>query len=171
MHHVKNTSPIRKNDWLLFDVGARLFGYTSDISRTFPVGKTVSWQRDIFHGVQTVHDEIIHYLRPGVKTAEFVQYVDSLMMETLKQLGLVKRRSQTELRKRFPHAIGHGLGLDAHESLGKLETFQEGMVLAIEPGIYVNEKGFGVRTENNILITKDGARNLSTSLPDKLWEL
>ncbi|HEX6462460.1 MAG TPA: aminopeptidase P N-terminal domain-containing protein [Candidatus Saccharimonadales bacterium] len=171
LHHVKNMSPIHKKDWLLIDVGTRVCGYTADISRTFPVTTTTAWQREIFNGVQFVHDEAIKLIHPGIKPTELVQQVDVLMMDTLKQLGLIKRRSQKELRKRFPHAVGHGLGLDAHESLGRFETFQEGMVLTVEPGIYVEEKGFGVRTENDILITKNGARNLSGGLPDNLWQL
>ncbi len=171
LHHVENTSPIYRKDWLLIDTGARVHGYTSDITRTFPITKPAAWQREVFYGVQFVHDEAVKLIQPGVKPAEFVQQVDVLMMDTLRQLGLMKRRSQKELRKYFPHAIGHGLGLDTHESLGRFETFQEGMVLTVEPGIYIAEKGFGVRTENDMLITKDSARNLSASLPDNLWEL
>lgn len=171
LHYVKNHTPLRANDWVLMDVGARLHGYASDITRTLPLGKILPWQRDVFAANEYVHDEAIHLLRPGVKPSEYVQKVDQLMLTALKQLGLIKRRSQREMRHYFPHAIGHGLGIDVHDSLGRHETFQEGMVLTVEPGIYVSEREFGVRLENDILITKGGAKNLSGALPNRLETL
>jgi len=153
------------------DVGARIHGYAADITRTLPLGTATQWQRDIYEAVEHVHDGAMEFLKPGNTPSEYVQHVDQLMMDALKQLGLIKRRSQHEMRRYFPHAIGHGLGIDVHDSLGRHETFQEGMVLTVEPGIYVNEREFGVRLENDILITKDGAKNLSARLPNRLESL
>lgn len=168
LHYVKNNTQLRKNDWLLMDVGARIHGYASDITRTLPVGAKTQWQQDIVSAVEHVHDEAVLTLRPGVAPAEYVQKVEQLMLGQLKQLGLIRRRSQLAMRKYFPHAIGHGLGIDVHDSLGRYETFKEGMVLTVEPGIYVPEREFGVRIENDILITKDGPKNLSAALPNRL---
>lgn len=167
MHHIKNDGLIKKNDWILMDVGARVHGYVADVARTVSVGTPKIWQKEIFDAVCELHDEVMALIRPGLEVATYVQQADDLLEDKLKRLGLMKRRSRKEMRRRMPHAIGHGLGIDAHDSLGRFETFQEGMVLTVEPGIYVNEKEFGVRIENDILITKEGAKNLSGGLPNR----
>lgn len=164
LHYIKNNAKLHKNDWLLMDVGARIHGYAADVTRTMPLGIITPLQRDIFAAVEYIHDEAIALLKPGTKPVEYVQRVDQLMLDALKNLGLTKRRSQVEMRKYFPHSIGHGLGIDVHDSLGHYETFQENMVLTVEPGIYAPEREFGVRLENDILITKSGAKNLSAGL-------
>jgi len=100
---------------------------------------------------------------------EYVREADRLMMGALKDVGLLQRRTNRGLRKYFPHAIGHGIGLDTHESFGGYETFQAGMTLTVEPGIYDREKGIGIRTENVFTITPDGPKSLSAHIPNRLW--
>lgn len=168
LHHTKNHGVIKKNDWVLMDVGARVHGYVADVARTIPTGKTLPWQREVFDAVYELHDDMMEFIKPGYKVADYVQQADRLLEKKLKRLGLMKRRSVKEMRRRMPHAIGHGLGIDAHDSLGRFETFQENMVLTVEPGMYLPEREFGVRLENDILITKQGAENLSASLPNRL---
>lgn len=171
MHHVRNNGAVKKNDWVLMDVGARVHGYVADVARTIPIGTVPAWQQDVFDAVDELHDEVMALIKPGYEISAYAQQADKFLEEKLKRLGLMKRRSRKEMRNRMPHAIGHGLGIDAHDSLGRYETFQENMVLTVEPGIYVNERGFGVRLENDILITKDGARNLSGLLPNRLEDM
>ncbi len=166
MHHVNNMGHIKKGDWVVMDVGARVHGYVADIARTFPAGdSTARWQREIHTAVVEYHNAMMARIIPGAPISEYVQYADQLLLETLRRLGLIKRKSKREMRRRMPHAIGHGLGIDPHDSLARYETFQPGMVLTVEPGIYVPEREFGVRIENDILVTKDGNRNLSAALP------
>ena len=83
-------------------------------------------------------------------------------MEAIGSVGLPS--DETALRRYFPHAISHGLGIDVHDSLGAPKYFQENMVLTVEPGIYIPEEGIGVRIEDDILVTKTGRQNLSASL-------
>jgi Xaa-Pro aminopeptidase len=71
-------------------------------------------------------------------------------------------------RKYFPHAVSHGLGIETHDPLARPKTFQPGMVLTVEPGIYIPEEGIGVRLEDDILITETGRENLSGRLADEL---
>ncbi len=84
------------------------------------------------------------------------------MSEALKQLGLYKNADS--LRRYFPHAVSHGLGIDVHDSLGAPTVFLPNMVLTVEPGIYIPEEKIGVRIEDDILITDTTAINLSRSL-------
>lgn len=88
------------------------------------------------------------------------------MKGKLKDLGLLKKPE--DYRRYFPHAVSHGLGIDVHDSLGRPTEFQTGMILTVEPGIYIPEEGIGVRIEDNILITKTGHENLSAGLSTSL---
>ncbi len=85
-------------------------------------------------------------------------------MMALDELGLLGADKEAALRRYFPHAIGHGLGIDVHDELGRPASLLEGMVLTVEPGIYIPEEGIGVRIEDDILITSSGHRNLSGGL-------
>ena len=84
------------------------------------------------------------------------------MKNALRHLDLLYK--ETDYRRYFPHAISHGLGVDIHDSLGGFEAFRPGMVLTVEPGIYIPEEGIGVRIEDDILITDSGHTNLSEAL-------
>lgn len=166
MHHMDNMGAIKAGDWVVLDVGARVHGYVADIARSFPAGKTsAAWQREIHAAAVAHHNDVMGLIKPGKPLAEYAQDSDRLLLDKLRQLGLIKRRSIKELRRRMPHAIGHGLGIDAHDSLRGFESFQPGMVLTVEPGIYVPEREFGVRIENDMLVTKDGVTNMSQALP------
>jgi Xaa-Pro aminopeptidase len=91
------------------------------------------------------------------------------MKDALVELGLLEDRNDTKTyRNYFPHAISHGLGIDVHDSLGAPRYFQPGMVLTVEPGIYIEEEHIGVRIEDDILITADGHENLSRALSTSL---
>ena len=84
-------------------------------------------------------------------------------------LNLIKDKTDQEnYRKYFPHAVGHGLGVDVHDGLGMPRYFQPGMVLTVEPGIYIPEEGIGVRIEDDILITPRGHENLSGRLSTEI---
>ena len=88
------------------------------------------------------------------------------MKTAINSVGLLK--SKDDYRKYFPHAISHGLGLDVHDSLGGHKTFMPGMVLTVEPGIYIPEEGIGIRIEDDILVTEAGNENLSVHLSTDL---
>lgn len=83
-------------------------------------------------------------------------------------LGLIKDAEDPAYRTYFPHSIGHGLGIDVHDALGRPRAFEPGMVMTVEPGIYIPEEGIGVRIEDDILVTDDGHRNLSAKLSTNL---
>ncbi|MCA9334373.1 M24 family metallopeptidase, partial [Candidatus Saccharibacteria bacterium] len=98
----------------------------------------------------------------------YEQKVEQFMGEKLRELGLIKTISREKTREYFPHATSHFLGLNVHD-VGEYERpLEEGMVLTVEPGIYIEKEGIGVRIEDNILITKNGVKNLSGKLPNNL---
>jgi Xaa-Pro aminopeptidase len=91
------------------------------------------------------------------------------MKHALQDIGLLNDLNDTETyRKYFPHAVSHGLGVDTHDSLGRPRYLEEGMVLTVEPGIYIPEESIGVRIEDDILVTKTGYENLTGQLSTAL---
>lgn len=162
LHYSKNNDPLPKNGLVLMDIGARVGGYAADITRTFAVGTPSAREKEVHATVEAAHHEIIGLIRPGVSLKEYQDASDGIMKRALEQLGLLNEPS--DYRKYFPHAISHGLGIDVHESLGGYTAFQPGMVLTVEPGIYIPEEGIGVRIEDDILVTSDGNENLSAHL-------
>ncbi len=167
LHYSKNNAKLRKGDLLLVDIGAKVGQYSADITRTFAFGKPTKRSTEVYEAVLSAQNNIIKKLRPTLSLQDLQHIVEVEMSEKLKQLNLVKDDPLTELPHYFPHAIGHGLGVDLHEPLAH-ETLQEGMVITIEPGIYIPKEGIGVRIEDDILITKNGASNLSAKLSKDL---
>lgn len=166
LHYVDNVSPLSSREMLLLDIGVRKDGYAADITRTYALGKLSRRQLAVHEAVASAHKNIIALLKPGLSVVEYQEKVDEIMKSKLKSLGLLKKPE--DYRKYFPHAVSHGLGIDVHDSLGRPEAFQPGMVLTVEPGIYIPEEGIGVRIEDDILITKTGHENLSAALPTSL---
>lgn len=166
LHYATNNMPLPDNGLVLIDAGALIDGYAADITRTYAVGTPTQRQRAVHAAVETAHRAIIASLKPGVSFESYEKKVDEEMKGALAGLGLLGKPS--DYRTYFPHAISHGLGLDVHESLGGHKEFVPGMVLTVEPGIYIPEEGIGVRIEDNILITETGHINLSGALPTSL---
>ena len=165
LHYSTNSSRIRKKDMILLDIGARINGYAADITRTYAMSEPTKRQAAVHMAVQQAHQEIISLLVPGLPTDRYLAQVDEVMKHTLHSLGLLKNMDDQEMYRRyFPHAISHGLGVDVHDSLGGYHELQPGMILTVEPGIYIPEENIGVRIEDNILITDDGQLNLSAAL-------
>ncbi len=166
LHYVKNNAPLNVGELLLIDAGALNDEYAADITRTYAIGHVNDRHKQVHAAVEKAHYEIIALIKPGVSLKEYSDTVDVIMGTMVNELGL--GNTPESYRKYFPHAISHGLGLDVHESLGGYKEFQPGMVLTVEPGIYIPEEAIGVRIEDDILVTEDGNENLSASLPTSL---
>ncbi len=166
LHYIDNNDSLETHGLLLIDAGAGYHHYAADITRTYATGIPSARHKEIHTAVEAAHYDIISYIQPGVTLKEYQKKSDDRMKEALRTVGLLK--SEKDYRVYFPHAISHGLGIDVHDSLGGHESFQPGMVLTVEPGIYIPEEGIGVRIEDDILVTSDGNENLSASLPTAL---
>ncbi|HYH75515.1 MAG TPA: M24 family metallopeptidase, partial [Candidatus Saccharimonadales bacterium] len=96
---------------------------------------------------------------------EYEKQMETFMGEKLRELGLIKTIDSESVRKYFPHATSHFLGLDTHDGGDYEHPLEPGVVITVEPGIYIPEESLGVRIEDDILITAEGNANLSAKLP------
>jgi Xaa-Pro aminopeptidase len=162
LHYGNNSDKLKKSSLLLLDIGARIDGYAADITRTYQIGEATIRQQTVSQAVQKAQKAIIALLKPGLSVESYHDQVDIIMHGALDSLGLLK--NEGDYRRYFPHAISHGLGVDVHDALGQPTEFLAGMVITVEPGIYIPEESIGVRIEDNILITPTGHTNLSAHL-------
>ena len=173
LHYCQNRAGLVKNAPVLMDVGARYGGYCADITRTYAFGEVSQRAKDVHAAVQNAQEEIINLIKPGGEIKTYMEKSDELMKKALKSLNLMK--TDADFRKYYPHSIGHGLGIDVHDPLGELHNpsgapaiFQPGMVLTVEPGIYIADEQIGVRIEDDILVKENGIENLSGRLSTDL---
>lgn len=162
LHYSHNSARLAPRELVLMDVGASFGGYAADITRTYARGEPTKRQREVHQAVETAHHRIISLIKPLFSVEEYQSSVDAIMKEALTSLGLPD--DEAGLRRYFPHAVSHGLGIDVHDSLGAPKYLQENMVLTVEPGIYIPEERIGVRIEDDIVVTAAGHKNLSSRL-------
>ncbi|MCF6179992.1 MAG: aminopeptidase P family protein [Geopsychrobacter sp.] len=155
-HGVASERPIESGELVTIDFGTRVAGYHSDETVTIGVGEVPNDLRQIFDVVLEAHDLAITHARPGVVLAD----LDAIARQYIEKAGYGDY---------FGHGLGHGVGLDIHEyptvSGRCKDKLEQGMVITIEPGIYLPDRG-GVRIEDTIVITTNGCRTL-TSIPKK----
>ncbi len=169
LHYASNSEVYTASDnMLLFDVGAEVFNFAADISRTYSIGKPSSRLRDVHAAVCCVQEYAYGLLKPGTTMREYESKVEAEMGHHLKSLGLISVEKRAEIRQYFPHATSHHLGLDVHDAADYDAEFEEDMVLTVEPGIYIPNESLAVRVEDNIRITKTGVDILSSALSTDL---
>jgi len=169
LQYVGNSGKLKKRESVLISTGARWQGYGTDITRTYVYGEPTKRQQAIHEVVCVAQAKIIKLLGPNLAMDQYRQDVDSIMQDALQYLGLISGKNDGEsYRRYFPHAISHGVGVDVRDSLGMSGTFQPGMILTVEPGVYIPEERIGLRLGDTILITPSGAINLSARLSTDL---
>lgn len=168
LHYVQNNAPLTQGELVVMDIGASYKGYAADITRTYALGDVSERHKAVHAAVQRAQKEIIELIHPGLSVRTYIETSDTIMKRELVGLGLIDTADDESFRHYFPHAISHGLGLDVHDSLGSPDVFMPGMVLTVEPGIYIPEEAIGVRIEDDILVTADGYKNLSGFLSTDL---
>lgn len=169
IHPTENDSPLTRGQMLLMDLGAEYKNYSSDISRTLPIGKKfTARQKQVFEAVKELEEYAANLLRPGVYIREYEQIMEEKMGETLKNLGVIKRLTRRNIRKYYPHATSHMMGLDTHDSADYTKPLEKNMILTIEPGIYLPQENIGIRIEDDFIVTADGVESLTADLPTVL---
>lgn len=179
LHYNQNDQVCKKGQVLLLDVGASYANYNADLTRTIPVsGRFTRRQRAVYDAVLRVMRACIALAVPGKSHREWQKDSQILMNEELLKLGLITKadiRKQTPdnmaCRKYYMHGLGHSLGLDVHDVTPPGPHFAPGWVLTVEPGIYIEKEGFGVRLENDILVTAQGPVDLMADIPVEADEI
>ncbi len=169
MHHTTNSAALVAGESLVLDVGAEYEFYAADITRTVCLGGNPSRRFEQIHeAVLRVHEYAISLLKPGVVLSNYEKEVETFIGEKLRELGLIKTIESKHVRHFFPHRTSHFLGLDTHDSGDYDRPLEPGVVLTVEPGIYIPDEALGVRIEDDLLITESGSRLMSDSLPRTL---
>ena len=164
LHYESNDQVIQDGELLLTDLGAMVDCYAADITRTVPVnGKFTDRQRAIYNAVLAANEAVYAAMKPGYTAKEMNELVKSILADGCRKLGLIQ--NDDELSKYYYHSAGHPLGLDVHDVGGRDITMAPGMVITVEPGLYIAEEGIGVRIEDDVLITETGCEVLSSAIP------
>lgn len=165
LHYIANNAELKKGDMLLFDVGAEVNNYAADISRTVVYGQPpTTRQTEVIAAVAQAQKEIIQQLKPGLSWKDLSELSDKAVATKLVQLQLIPKSYQkSDIRKFFPHAVSHFLGLDVHDVGDYAQPLAVGMVITIEPGIYSASEAIGVRIEDDVVITNNGATILGSA--------
>ncbi|MDM5193148.1 aminopeptidase P family protein [Bacillus hominis] len=171
LHYENNDAQIQNGDLVLLDLGAQKDYYNADISYTFPASGTFSSrQKQIYNIVLKALKETTELIKPGVKFAALNEHTKKVLAEECKAIGLIQ--DDEELSKYYYHGVSHFLGLDTHDvGTYKDRVLEAGMVITIEPGLYIEEEAIGIRIEDDILVTKDGYENLSKDIIREVEEI
>ncbi len=178
LHYHENDQSLASESVVLIDAGYELNNYASDITRMLFLKKPDGLLKSIYHLVLETQNKIISSVAPGVTLLELQEKTQHLLGQGLLDLniaqGSLEKVIQEDLKKYYPHSIGHHLGLDVHDGFGvprlKDMPLEENMVITIEPGLYFEEYGWGIRIEDNILVTSSGFENITTA-PKTLDEI
>lgn len=172
LHYDTNDSKIGGDDLVLMDLGAAWNFYSADITRTFPIsGRFTPRQRILYDIVLKAHGRVIELIVPGRPFAELNEAVKEVYAQELTAIGLIADKA--EVVKYYFHGVSHYLGLDTHDVGSRETVLQAGMVITVEPGLYLPEEGIGIRIEDDVLVTKDGHEVLSRDIirtPDDIEE-
>jgi Xaa-Pro aminopeptidase len=179
LHYNENSAVCKKGELLLIDVGAAYANYNADMTRTIPVsGRFTRRQKQVYNAVLRIVRSLSKSLVPGKKPKDWQKEAEQLTEKELVDLGLLTMREikrqepgNPAFRKYFMHGVGHPLGLDVHDVGITTEPMQAGWVMTVEPAIYIKEEGFGIRLENDVLITEQGQIDLMAGIPIEAEEV
>ncbi len=179
LHYIANNKECRGGELVLMDFGAQYGGYSADLTRTVPVnGKFTPRQREVYNACLDLHRYARSLLRPGISLAAYHKKMGERAGIVFIGIGLltegdVKNQSPENpaYMKYMYHGVSHHLGIDVHDLGPRNEPLQEGMVLTVEPGIYIEEEQMGIRIENDVWITADGNRDLMEDIPITVEEI
>lgn len=179
LHYTDNNQTCRDGELILMDFGAEYGNYNADLTRTIPAnGRFNSRQKEVYNAVLRVMNEAKKLMVAGAVWNTYHEQVGDIMTEQLLKLKLItptevknQNPAYPAYKKYFMHGTSHHLGIDVHDFAGRYTPFAPGNILTCEPGIYIPEEGFGVRLENDILITEGGNIDLMGNIPIEAEEI
>lgn len=163
LHYEHNNAQISHDQVTLLDVGYSHRMYSADISRSI-VRNPSKRQEDVYEATMAVFNFACSLLKPGTNMRTYEESVRQYMGEKLQELGLIKSVTEEALKYRYPQLTSHFIGLDVHDVGDRDTVLSEGMVLTVEPGIYIPEEDLGIRIEDMMLVTKDDIENITGDL-------
>ncbi len=164
LHYTKNSAKTSDGDLILMDVGSKWGYYSADITRTIPLnGRFTQRQRDLYNIVLAGQEKVISAIKPGLVFAELNEILKDYYFKELKRIGLIETKE--EISKYYYHGVSHMLGLETHD-IGRFreKKLEKGMVFTVEPGLYIEEEGIGIRIEDDVLVTERGCQILSKDI-------
>ncbi len=191
LHYISNDREIRAGDLLLIDAGCEYQFYASDITRTFPVASKFSrTQRSLYEIVLAAQIKAVEVIKPGVRFDEPHAAALRILVDGMRDLGLLRGSSEEIIssgayRRYYMHRTSHWLGMDVHDvgsyrQGGESRVLEPGMVLTVEPGIYiapdddeapVEFRGIGIRIEDDVLVTANGYEVITAAIPKSISDL
>ncbi len=170
LHYMTPRDEIAADDLVQIDVGALVGGLCSDISRALPAsGKFSPRQLDLYKVVRACQETAFAQIRPGIQIKDVNESCKQTAARGLKALGILT--DDGDASDYYWHNVSHHLGMDVHDLANKDATIQPGMVLTVEPGVYIPEWSLGFRIEDDVLVTETGCENLSADLPREASEI
>lgn len=191
LHYIDNNQPLEDGDLLLIDAGCEYDGYASDITRTFPVnGRFTGEQRALYEVVLTAQEQAIEAVREGAQWDDLHDVAVEALTDGLLELGILEGDREDAIEQGlfenyYLHKTGHWLGLDTHDVGdyqvdGHSRALEPGMVLTIEPGIYIRTddeqvdprwRGLGIRIEDDVVVTRNEPEVLSRGVPKAMDDI
>lgn len=171
LHYVDNDQPVQEGELLLVDAGAQWEWYNGDITRTFPInGKFTERQKLVYNIVLEGQRRVIHAIRPGVPFADLNEILKDYYLEALRQIGLAETKE--DVAKYYYHSVSHYLGAETHD-VGRYgdRILEPGMVLTVEPGLYIEEWEIGIRIEDDVLVTESGNEVMTAAMIKTVEEI
>lgn len=172
LHYSQNRKRMDDGELVLMDVGAECSMYATDVTRTTPVsGKFTSRQRELYEVVLGAQKAAIDAIKPGVTLGNRLTKngLHKIAMDYIDSHG--KDAKGNSLGRYFIHSLGHHVGLEVHDANDPTLPLEAGMIITIEPGVYIPEESIGIRIEDVVLVTENGAKVLSSSLPREVNEI
>jgi len=179
LHYISNHQQCLTGELVLMDFGAYYGGYCADLTRTVPVnGKFTKRQKEVYNACLHLHNYAKSLLKPGITLIDYTEKVGSEATKQFVKIGLLTKAdiknedaANRAYRQYLYHGISHHIGIDIHDLGTRTEPLKPGMVLSVEPGIYIEEEKMGIRIENNIVITKTGNNDLMKHFPITVEEI
>ena len=171
LHYDKNNQEVKDGELILIDAGAQWGWYAGDISRTFPInGKFTERQKLVYNIVLEGQRRVIEAIKPGVPFSSLNEMLKDYYFDALKEIGLVETKE--DVAKYYYHGVSHYLGAETHD-IGRYidRSLQPGMVLTVEPGLYIEEWEIGIRIEDDVLVTEDGNEVMTSAMIKTVEEI
>ena len=170
LHYPSQNDTVKEEDLILFDLGYNHDGYSADISRTFPVnGKFTGVQKAIYEAVLACNKAVIAMAKPGLTIKDLQEFATEFLRKECIKAKLMDLND--DIRNYYYHNVSHHLGLDTHDIGSRELPLEKGNVITVEPGLYFAKYGIGVRIEDDVLITLDGAVALSKNIVKEVDEI